>query len=105
VSSGGFGGVPAWSPDGGTLYAFTAPNRPVLAIRLQRDPVPVVLEIDTLFSAGNYLEPFPGSVLHPDGDRFILARRRVVAADEAEQSERLILVQNWFEELRERLGN
>ena len=99
------GGVPAWSPDGGTLYAFTGRNGPVLAIRLQRDPVPVVLGIDTLFSAGNDVEPFPGSVLHPDGDRFILARSGVVAADEAEQSERLILVTNWFEELRQRMGN
>ena len=101
----GIGGVPVWSPDGGTLYAFTGSNRPVLAIRLQRDPVPVVLGIDTLFSAGIHLEPSPGSVLHPDGDRFILARYEVVAADEAEQSERLILVTNWFEELRQRMGN
>jgi len=105
VSPGGFGGVPAWSPDGGTLYAFTGSNRPVLAIRLQRDPVPVVLGIDTLFSAGTHLQPFPGSVLHPDGDRFILARSGVVAADEAEQPERLILVTNWFEELRQRMGS
>ncbi len=104
MKRGGLYGV-AWSPDSGTLYAFTGANRPVLAIRLQRDPVPVVLGIDTLFSAGDYLDPFPGSVLHPDGDRFIIARSGVVAADEAEQSERLILVVNWFEELRERMGN
>jgi Tol biopolymer transport system component len=102
------GHVPAWSPDGNTLYYFTGPNQPVLAARLQRDPVPVVLATDTLFSAGAHNEPFPGSVLHPDGDRFIFAGTAAgdaVGEDgDTERPERLILVRNWVEELRRRLG-
>ena len=53
----------------------------------------------SLFSA----EPFPGSALHPDGDRFMFARNATAAtAPEGDDSQpdRLILVQNFFEELR-----
>jgi hypothetical protein len=97
----------SWSPDGGTLYAFTGPDAPVVAIRLRRDPVPVVLSVDTLFTSPPFgSEPPPGSVLHPDGNRFILATdASAAAADELQRPDRLILVTNFFEELRQRVGN
>ena len=101
VSQGG-GAVPFWSPDGNTLY-YVAPGGVFMAARLQRDPVPVVLSTDALFTlTGGGVEPFPGSALHPDGDRFILARTpaRATAPDgDALQPDPLILVQNFFEEL------
>ena len=97
--------VPFWSPDGATLYYAVAPSQPLIAARIRVDPVPIVLSTDTLFYMPPVTsEPIPGSALHPDGDRFILARSRVVAADEAEQPERFIVVTNWFEELRQRMG-
>ena len=103
VSQGG-GLTPFWSPDGSTLYYATG-NDQLIAARLQRDPVPVVLSTDTLFAlSGGGPAPFPGSALHPDGDRFILARSTTGATTpegEASQPERLILVQNFFEELRQ----
>ena len=103
VSQGG-GAVPFWSPDGNTLY-YVAPGGVFMAARLQRDPVPVVLSTDALFTlTGGGVEPFPGSALHPDGDRFILARTpaRATAPDgDALQPDPLILVQNFFEELRQ----
>ena len=69
---------------------------------IQRDSVPVVLSTDSLFTKGLSSEPRP-SALHPDGDRFILSRNAdTVNADEgAAEPPRLILVQNFFEELRQ----
>ena len=48
--------------------------------------------------------------LHPDGDRLVIpqdvgAPGEDTAADEAPEPERVIVVQNWFEELRQRMGN
>ena len=53
-------------------------------------------------------EPTPGSGLHPDGDRFILAQD--VSAGDAEEDaaagqQRFIVVTNWFEELRQRMDS
>ena len=75
-----------------------------MAARLRRDPVPVVLSTDSLFTRSPDTEPFPGSALHPDGDRFIFAQNAVAATvpeNGDSQPERLILVQNFFEELRQ----
>jgi len=63
--------------------------------------VPVVLSSDTLFTLVR-LEPFPGSALHPDGDRFIFTRSGLnsIEGDDS-KPDRFILVQNFFEELRQ----
>ena len=50
------------------------------------------------------------SGLHPDGDRWIISQDvgtlgGDVAADDNPEPERFLVVTNWFEELRERLGN
>ena len=101
--------VPFWSPDGNTLYyeTFRAGVSPFMAARIQRNPVPVVLSRDALFTMPSLVQPFAGSGLHPDGDRFILAKHVSTAdADEgAAEPERLIMITNWFEELRQRVPN
>ena len=101
VSQGG-GGVPFWSPDGNTLY-YAVLGGEIVAARLQRDPVPVVLSRESLFNRSlGGPEPFPGSALHPDGDRFIFAQSVGTGAEDAgAEPVRLILVQNFFEELRQ----
>ena len=77
VSQGG-GSAPNWSPDGNTLYYFS--GNPVLgggrvmAARLRRDPVPMVLSTDPLLSVNSRLPNNPGSALHPDGDRWYADR-------------------------------
>lgn len=47
--------------------------------------------------------------LHPDGDRFIVAvpEGRAAGATAAESAEapRYLVVLNWFEELKQRIGN
>jgi len=103
------GDVPFWSPDGSTLYYWRndgAGEGTFMAARIQRNPVPVVLSTDSLFT-GPYNQPFSGSGLHPDGDRWIVARNVGTAGvDEgATAPERLIMVTNFFEELRQRVPN
>ena len=75
-----------------------------MAARLQREPTPMVLSRDPLF-AGRYHSP--ASDLHPDGNRVIVGRLNVLTqqADSASEPERFIVVTNWFEELRQRMGN
>jgi len=110
VSEGG-GDFPVWSPDGNTGYYWSLSGvggggeDVFMAARIERDPTPVVLSGDTVFT-GDYFRP--ASDLHPEGDKIIVAAvARVSAAPSgvATEPERFILVQNWFEELRQRVGN
>ena len=74
-----------------------------MAARLRRDPTPLVLSDDSLFTGGYFR---PGSDLHPDGDRIIAPQNLDEATNfVADQTqERYLVVTNWFTELRERLG-
>ena len=111
VSQGG-GAFPFWSPDGNTVFYWTLPAASAvgaadffIAARIRQEPTPVVLSRDTLFT-GDYLQA--GSDLHPDGDRLVI-RQSVSVATAPEGavpgSERFLVVVNWFEELRQRMGN
>ena len=110
VSQGG-GAMPLWSPDGNTIYYWTLGARTALksliAARIERGPPFVVISRDTVL-AGSYLAL--SSDLHPDGDRLIIAQDMAApganaAADDAPEPERFLVVVNWFEELRARMGN
>jgi dipeptidyl aminopeptidase/acylaminoacyl peptidase len=109
VSQGG-GRFPFWSPDGGTIYYWTLgpENAPksLIAATIERGPPFVVASRDTVLT-GIYLT---SSDLHPDGDRLVIAQNVSApggdaAADGAVESERFLVVVNWFEELLERVGN
>ena len=108
VSQGG-GHVPFWSPDGNSVY-YTRPEvggaaSTLMIARLQRNPVPVVLSTDSMFTPPGIIRLFQGSGLHPDGDRLIWARD-VGSSDAAPpEPDRLIMVTNFFEELKERVPN
>ena len=68
--------------------------------------MPVVVATESLFGMAYLRLPFQGSGLHPDGDRFIMAKN--IGTSDAEggaEPERLILVQNFFEELKARVPN
>ena len=106
VSEGG-GDYPFWSPDGNTVYYWTtlaaAGDDTFIAARLQREPTPMVLSRDSLF-VGPYYRP--ASDLHPAGNRVIVGRLNSPAPlGTAASPERFIVVTNWFEELRQRVGN
>ena len=105
VSQGG-GVDPRWSPDGNTVYYWRIESPGVwtfMAARIQRQPTPVVLSTDSLFT-----REYVAYDLHPEGDRLVAAQT-VTAATVSEggttEPQRLILVQNFFEELKELLPN
>jgi len=109
VSQGG-GHVPYWSPDGNTLYYWRidgADEGTLVAAHLQRNPVPIVLNTEPLFTSFVSLDPFQGSGFHPDGDRWIAATSIGTAEAEggAEAPPRLIMVTNFFEELERLVPN
>ena len=87
------------SVDGNTLYYSGLGGGTFTTARIERDPVPVVLSRDSLFTVTGTSRPFQGSGLHPEGDRFILARFDSSARtdDGTTEPDRFILVQNFFE--------
>ena len=102
----GDGQRPFWAPDGNIVYYWaTRGGDHFIAARIQRNPTPVVLSQDTLFTT-DYVQMFTD--LHPDGDRLVAPLRVGAAtarADEISERERFFVVTNWFEELRQRMGN
>ncbi len=108
VSFGG-GVAPRWSPDGSTLYYWKgAPGADSLfAVAIERDPAVVVRQPEFVLAAeiaGNLALNWD---LHPDGQRFLVTvDDRGSAATPGEPSPtRFLVVLNWFEELKGRVGN
>jgi Tol biopolymer transport system component len=98
-----------WSPDGTTLYfgALRGLSITMVAARLRRGPVLAVLSADTLFTVDGITGRPGANALHPDGDRFVFALSSSFGstdAVEAATQRRVILVQNFFAELLERVG-
>ena len=97
---------PRWSPDGNTVYYWRNESSGVftfMAARIQRQPTPVVLSTDSLFT-----RDYVAYDLHPEGDRLVAAQTvttATVSEGGATEPQRLILVQNFFEELKELLPN
>ena len=96
------------SSDGGIMYYWSnggADGEVFTAARIERNPTPVVLSRDFLFST-DYVQRYTD--FHPDGNRLV-APLRVGAATDREDAtsepERFVVVTNWFEELKERMGN
>jgi serine/threonine-protein kinase len=99
--------APLWSHDGTELFYVNA-EREMVAVEADPGPDFATGESRTLFRvpAGCWITETAGSYdLSPDDQRFLM-RRSVEATGEAEQANarRLILVQNWFRELGERIG-
>ncbi len=102
--SAGAGRAPRWSPEGDAIYYFNCCGDPdtLFVARVQTEPSFAVLSTDVVLIGtyqGNVLD------LHPDGDRLLMVSG-AAAADAASTAgpERYIVVFNWFEELKERLG-
>ena len=112
VSFGG-GYLPRWAPDGRTLYFWriagnAANEQPdtLFAVRVDRQPrvtighPEVVLVVNTNFT---------GWDIHPDGEHFLVtvpysAGGGTEAIASGDQPDRYLVVLNWFEELRQRMG-
>ena len=107
----GRGEYPFWSPDGNAIYYWTQGTLgsviSLMRARVQRGPPFVVTATDTILE-GPY-DPRDWA-LHPDGDRFVVTTDATDPSVESQTDgtagqERFLVVVNWFEELRQRMGN
>jgi serine/threonine-protein kinase len=100
------GGVkPVWSHDGRELFFVSGETRELMAGEVRSTPRFEVASVETLFTLpGTYVLARTADFYDatPAGDRFLMARRVDIGGTAAPQ---LILVQNWFEELNERVPN
>jgi hypothetical protein len=103
LESDGVGRFAAWSQDGMTVYHRRGASRTIVAARLQREPVLSVASVDTLFNLPNQLLlPLVPRSFHPATERWITVVSQNPADGSGEAETRLVLVQNFFEELRRR---
>jgi len=103
VSFGG-GQIPRWSPDGRTLYFRRTGESAdtIFAVVVDRNPAVVVRDAEVAFVAPTIVR----WDLHPDGERFlVVVPAPTTEVQVTEQIDRYLVVLNWFEELKERIGN
>ena len=89
ISNGG-GHTPVWASDSKTLYYRNGAQ--VLAIAVELQPTFLVRGTPQVVFENQSLRSFD---IHPDGDRFLIAKRSEGAVPEAQA----IVVLNWFDEL------
>lgn len=100
-TSGGL--YPMWSsPDGRQLFYRSVDWRQVWVVDIDTEPSLSVGDPRMLFE-GDYLAArgLRGYDLDPEGARFLM--RQGAASTDADSAAEIILVQNWFEELRQRV--
>ena len=96
------GGVePVWAHSGRELFYRNGANE-LVAVQFTEDPTFTPGQEDVLFSMGDYLrsQGRPMYDVRPDDQSFVMLR----ISEQAAATE-LIWVENWAEELRERVGN
>ena len=95
VSTGG-GGEPLWSPDGRRIYYRT--GAALMAATVAGSPALAVTARETLFEGRFTTDPWhPNYDVAPDGRSFVMLRP-------VEEHRQLVVVVNWSEELRRRVG-
>ena len=104
-TDGGFG--PLWAHSGDELFFVDAAGSSVIAAQVETAPEFRVLQRETLFAleAGSAVGAgFDSYDIAPDDQRFLMIRLALTGPSDGGDA-RYILVQNFFEELRERAGN
>ena len=94
ISSRG-GRSPAWNPQGSELFYRTGQEMMVVLYEAETTFIPESPEV--LFSGTYSTGSHRNYDLHPAGQRFLMIKESGAAGDVRQQ---LILVQNWFEELK-----
>ena len=99
------GGNPLWAHSGSELF-FVDAEGGFVAVEVEADSVFRVLRSETLFNSTGYMlfEGLDTYDVGPDDERFLMLRMAGLGGDNGGGG-RYILVVNWFEELRERMGN
>ena len=97
---------PLWAHSGGELFFVDAGRRSLIAAEMETDQGFRVLQRETLFVLDTGVLGDPGARFYeiaPDDQRFLMIRLTLTIP--TGEIGRFILVENWFEELRERVGN
>ena len=97
------GQEPVWSPDGRTLYWWEGSD--LRAAVVATEPTFAVVSRETVVSEPRRVGEagFRQYDVHPDGQRFVIVRF-VGAGEDPDVTPRFTIVTNWFEELKERMG-
>jgi Tol biopolymer transport system component len=103
------GSSPLWSPDGRELF-YIGDDDAAMAVSVKTDPTfSIVGTPRMLFNGGAYVTnqggEYPPWDISPDGKRFVMIKRPPSKADvsAAEEPRKIIIVANWFEELKQRV--
>ncbi len=91
-----------WAHSGRELFYVNSVNE-LVAVQVSTDPAFALGQQEALFSVAAYMRN-PAYTLYdvtPDDQRFVMLR----IGDENAVASELILVENWAEELRQRMGN
>jgi hypothetical protein len=104
ISNGG-GSEPVWSPSGGELYYRTADM--LMSATYRADSTFTVVSRTPLFELGIDYVVRSGSRAYDVGlsGRFLLLQNAEAADGDGEDGATMIMIQNWFAELAERLGS
>ena len=105
ISSGG-GGDALWGPDGHELF-FKTPAGELMRVEIDTEPAFRAGNPESLIEVGSYyFDRVDRSFdISPDGQRFLMVKQGAAsgAEDPFAGLTRLIVVQNWFEELKTRV--
>jgi serine/threonine-protein kinase len=97
------GSQPRWSPDGRELFYVSLRNNAMMGVRISGGDTWSAGTPEKLFDASRYslgpVYPYFNYDLAKDG-RFLLTKPLGASASEPESSASLVVVQNWFEELK-----
>ena len=95
------GGFPMWSPDLGELFYRGGTESQVITVaRIETEPSFSRTDPEVLFR----LEfGFQVHDIHPDGERFLMLGLEDSVGESEDSSQEIMIVLNWFEELKERV--
>ena len=95
-----------WAHSGRELF-YLGPSE-IIAAQLTTEPAFNRGEQRTLFSHGSeYVRGtnYAAYDVSPDDQRFVMIRRTIGGAGQGQDSTRLMFVENWFEELKAKVGS
>ena len=96
-----------WSPDGSELFYLGPPAPDLLSVQVETEPTFSARTPESLFGLNGYTifganrRQFDGA---PSGDRFVVVKPSVSGqVGDGDVLLGMVIVENWFEELKERV--
>ena len=97
--------MPLWAHSGRELF-YVDGDRNLIAAQVATDPTfargeqRVLFELGAEYLLSNNYSPFD---IHPDDERFLMMR--LAGVESASGAGQLIVVENWFEEVKQKMGH